>query len=110
MLYTDFMVNGKSYKLRLNTRNVISLEKQIGTNPLMIFGKGDTLPPVTTMVYILFSSLQQYQHGITLDDAYAIFDEYIEDGNTATDFVNVILDIYRTSGLLRTGKGTDEKN
>lgn len=110
MLYTDFVVGEKTYKLRLSTRSMITLEKRIGMNPLMIFGNGDTLPTVTTMVDILFVSLQEFNHGITLEDAYEIFDKYIEDGHNTTDFIQVILDIYRTSGLLKSSKEQTEKN
>lgn len=101
MMYVDFKAGDKEYKLRLNTRNVVSLEKQIGCNPLAIFGKGDTIPTITTMVQILHASLQQYQHSITLNDAYDIFDEWLADGHNSTDFISVILDVYRVSGIIQ---------
>jgi hypothetical protein len=85
------------------------LEKQLGCNPLAIFGKGDTIPTVSTMVQILYCSLIQFNHGISLDDAYNIFDNYLADGNTATDFIYVILDIYKVSGLIKKDS-IDEKN
>lgn len=100
MMYTDFTAGNKDYKLRLNTRNVVMLEKQLGCNPLSIFGDGDTIPTVTVMVTILHSALQQYHHGISLNDAFDIFDSYIADGNASTDFINVILDIYKASGII----------
>ena len=100
MLYVDFTAGNKDYKLRLNTRNVIALEKQLGCNPLAIFGDGETIPTITLMVSVLHASLQQYNHGITLGDAYDIFDTWIEDGHSSVDFVNVILDIYKVSGIV----------
>lgn len=109
MLYYEFNVGEKTYKLRLNTRNTIALEKQLGCNPLAIFGNGDTIPTVTTMVNILHYSLQQYHHGITLNNAYDIFDEYIADGNTSTDFIPVIVDIFKVSGIIKE-EGNSEKN
>lgn len=108
MLYVDFHAGDKDYKLRLSTRNVAMLEKQLGCNPLAIFGKGDTIPTITTMVQILYCSLIQYNHGIDLNDAYDIFDAWLADGNTATDFIYVILDIYKVSGLVK--KESIEKN
>lgn len=108
MLYFDFEAGNKAYKLRLNVRNTVMLEKALGCNPLSIFGNGDTIPTITAMVNILFASLQQYHHGITLNDAYDIFDAYLEDGHTATDFVPVILEIYKASGIIP--KETTEKN
>lgn len=108
MMYVDFHAGDKDYKLRLSTRNIAMLEKQLGCNPLAIFGKGDTIPTITTMVQVLYTSMIQYNHGISLDDAYNIFDEWLADGNTATDFIYVILDIYKVSGLVK--KESIEKN
>ena len=109
MMYVDFSAGGKDYKLRLNTRNTIMLEKQLGCNPLAIFGDGDTIPTVTTMVNVLYCSLLALNHGITLDGAYDIFDEYLADGNSATDFLSVIINIYKVSGLIKSDSVT-EKN
>jgi uncharacterized membrane protein len=111
MLYVDFNAGNKDYKLRLNTRNIISLEKVIGTNPLGIFGKGEEIPELTVMVNILFFSLQQFHHGISLTDAMDIFDEYLQE-NSMTDFINVILDVYRVSGIINnnTKEENNEKN
>lgn len=108
MLYVDFSAGNKDYKLRLNTRNVVALEKAVGCNPLAIFGNGETLPTITTMVNVLHASLQHFHHGITLNDAYEIFDAYLDEGNSITDFIKVIIDIYKTSGLIP--EGYNEKN
>lgn len=110
MNYLNFEVGNETYKLRLNTRNIVALEKQLGCNPLNIFGTNyDTMPSITTMVHILHASLQQYNHGISLNDAFDIFDKYIDGGKAATDFLLVILDIYKISGLIPNDKG-EEKN
>ena len=100
MLYTDFMADNKEYKLRLNTRNVVALEKKLGCNPLAIFGNGESIPTVTVMVTILHASLQQYHHGITIDEAFDIFDAWLADGHSTVDFVKVILEIYKVSGIV----------
>ena len=110
MMYLDFTAGNKDYKLRLSTRNTIMLEKQLGCNPLAIFGSGDTIPTITQMVNILYASLIQYNHGITLNDAYDIFDAYLADGHTMTDFIQVIVDISNTSGLIKTEGTEEEKN
>jgi hypothetical protein len=111
MIYVDFSAGGKDYKLRLNTRSVIMLEKQIGCNPIAIFGDGETIPTITTMVAILNASLQQYNHGITLNDAYDIYDAWLADGHTATDFIKVIIELYKVSGLIADNRaGETEKN
>lgn len=110
-MYYDFIVDDKNYKLRLNTRNTVLLEKVLGCNPLSIFGSGEEIPTVTNMVSVLYSSLQQYQHGITLNDAYDIFDKYLEDGHQIADFILVILEVYKVSGIINTEDKEDaEKN
>ena len=109
MMYVDFTAGNKDYKLRLSVRNTVALEKQLGGNPLTIFGDGTSLPTITEMVNILYCSLQQLNHGISLNDAYDIFDEYLADGHSATDFIPVILEIYKVSGLIK-GEEVSEKN
>lgn len=108
MMYYDFKAGNSEYKLRLNTRNIVALEKQLGCNPIMIFGAdGESIPTVSAMVVILHAALQTYNHGINMDKAYDIFDEYLADGNTSIDFVKVILEIYKASGIVPT---TEENN
>jgi len=58
---------------------------------------------------VLNASLQQYNHGITLNEAYDIFDAYLDDGHAMTDFVPVIIEIYKVSGLIKS-EDIGEKN
>lgn len=109
MMYIDFTAGNKDYKLRLNVRNTVALEKQLGCNPLAIFGDGTTIPTMTTMVQILHAALQQYHHGLTINNAYDIFEEYLEE-HTVMDFVAVIVDIYKVSGIIPKDSKIDEKN
>lgn len=112
MVYIDFNAGGKDYKLRLATRNIVALEKAIGCNPLSIFGNGNEIPSITTMVMILWQSLQKFHHNIGLNEAYDIFDDFLEE-NTAMDFIPVILDIYKVSGIIKNDNnetGESEKN
>lgn len=108
MNYTTLTIGETEYKLRLNTRLIVELEKRIGVNPVMIFGNGDRIPTITEMVNILHQSLQVYEHGITLDRAYSLFDTYLETHST-TDFISVIVEIYKVSGLIRE-ESENEKN
>ena len=105
MMYVDFSAGGKDYKLRLTTRSIIQLEKQIGCNPLMICGDGSQMPQITTLVAILNASLQALNHGITMNDSYDIFDAYLADGHSLTDFIAVIVNLYKVSGII-----PEEKN
>ena len=101
MLYYEFEAGNNVYKLRLNTREIINLEKKLnGRNPVSLFGGGDRIPTHTEMIYVLHHSLQPYHHGITMDRTIDIFDAFINDGHTMTDFVPVMVKIYATGGIL----------
>lgn len=101
MNYIDFEAGNKAYKLRLNTRNVVMLEKTLGCNPVSIFFEGgaERVPTVTEMVAILHAGLQQFNHGITMNDAFDIFDDYVAEHSTM-DFIKVIMELYKVSGLV----------
>lgn len=109
MLYYEFPVGERTYKLVLNTRNTISLEKKLGMNPISIFGNGDRIPTFGEMIAVLHASLQKYEHGLNDNDVYEIFDKWLADGNTMIDFVPVIVEIYKASGIIREDEG-NEKN
>ncbi len=113
MLYTNFEAGGKEYKLRLDTMGIVNLEKRLGKNPIAIFGNdGETIPTVTEMIYILHAALQSYNHGIALNDTYSIYDSWLEEGHIMSDFIPIILDIYRASGIINSEskEDTERKN
>lgn len=106
----DFIIGDKTYQLSLTTRSVVLLERQLGCNPLSIFMNGEEarIPSVTEMVQVLHASLQRFNHGIDMNTAYSIFDDYLADGNTVTDFIPVLVDLFKVSGLMP--KDEDSKN
>ena len=103
MNYIDFEAGNKSYKLRLNTRNIVALEKTLGRNPMAIFFEADgneRIPTITEMVSILHCSLQQFNHGLSMNDAFDIFDDYVGEGHSTLEFIKVIMELYQASGLM----------
>lgn len=109
MMYYEFPVGDKVYKLRLTTRSMINLEKKIGCNPLAIFGKGDTVPTLTTLLSVFQYALQPYMSDITENETYKIFDSWIDEGHNLAEFVPVILEIYKVSGLIKEEDTTEEQ-
>lgn len=105
MNYVDFVAGNNEYKLRLTIRGTVALERVLGCNPLAIFGNGDQIPTITTMVSILHQSLQQYHHGIGINEAYDIFEAWLNDGNSVAEFLTIIIDIYRASGIIKDEAG-----
>lgn len=102
MLFVDFVANNTNYKLRINTRALIMLEKDLGYNPIKLFGvdvKKPVTPSLEDMLKVFKASLQPY-HNSTEEDAYAIFDAWLDDGHITTDFIPIIVEVYRASGLI----------
>lgn len=110
-MYFDFEAGNKAYKLRLTIKAIMALESKIGCNPKMIFSaSGNRVPTVTEMVHILHQSLTAFHHGITFDKASEIFETWLEEGHTDTEFIPVIIGIYRESGIFpRADETTDDE-
>ena len=104
MLFHIIKIGDTEYKCNINTNGLVSLERRLKGNPLNIFMTiGDenfTLPKIEDLLIIFHESLTTYQHGISMEDVYDIFDKYIEDGKTIVDFINEIVEIFNVSGLL----------
>ena len=112
MLYYVFTVKDKDYKCRLAARNCVDLEKKLGTNPLNIFmeiAQKGQVPNLEVLIIILQASLQKFQHGISLDDTYEIYDEFVDEGHNLMDLVPILLEIFKVSGLMGE-EGEEEKN
>ena len=111
MNYINFETTKGAYRLRLNTRNLVLLEQQLNENPLPALlghlGK-DEIPPVDMMIKILHASLLAYHPDMTMDKAYDVFDEWLDDGHIIADFLQIIIQIYRQAGLIE--KEKTEKN
>lgn len=115
MLYTTFTVKDREYKARINAKACVELEKKLGTNPLNIFismaeGDGLNLPSLGTILTILHASLQAYEHKITMDDIYNLYDEFVAEGHTLMDLIPVVVDIYKVSGLIPDEVEIETKN
>jgi hypothetical protein len=61
------------------------------------------------MLTIFHCALQSTHRTITEEDAYNLFDEWLDEGHNLAEFVPVILDIYKVSGLINE-EAIDEKN
>jgi hypothetical protein len=110
-MYTDFNAGNKDYKLKLSVGSIVALEKRLGKNPVAIFGfdeNNPVIPTVTDMIAILWASAQDAQHGISYSDAQDIFQAWLDDGHIPTDFIKVITDIYKASGIFK--RDNTEKN
>lgn len=103
MLYTIFNVKDKEYKLRLNARACVDLERKLGTNPINVFMKiseTNELPQMSELITILHACLQPYQHNMSLDATYQLFDDFAEEGHNLMDLVPILIEVFQESGLI----------
>ncbi|OMF54820.1 hypothetical protein BK138_16090 [Paenibacillus rhizosphaerae] len=109
MLYATLTVGSQEYKLRLSAKVAVDVERKLGGKSLLsLFGEGNLndLPGVEPLIAVLHGSLQAYEHGITLDKAYEIYDQYIEDGGSYVGLIQVLIEVLKVSGFF---KGAPEK-
>lgn len=120
MLYALATIAGKEYKLRLGAQNTVDVEKRLGKSVLDVLLamapdaleangtpdasrmslKGLSTPRVGDLCTILHASMQKYQHGVTLQQVFDLYDEHIDQGGSYEDFIGVLYDILEVSGFL----------
>lgn len=101
-MFTELEINGKVYKLRLRTIDVIQLEKKIDHNIMDMFMalQNDKLPQLRELLGVLQVSLNAYHHGMKERDVYGIYDEYLADGHTMFDLIPVVIELMQNSGII----------
>lgn len=110
-MFTTFTVNNKDYNLKLTAKACIELEKKLGTNPLNVIvniSNNNELPSLETILTVIHAAMTAYNHGITLNDLYDIYDQYVDEGHTMFDLIPVIVDIFKVSGFIK--EDESEKN
>ena len=109
-MYVEMTAGARTYKLELTTRSIVQLEKDLGYNPLQMFMgiDEDVLPKLGDMIMVLHRAIQRYSHGITLENTYDIFDDFVRDGHTTWDLVPILINVFIEAGFLP--KGEEAKN
>lgn len=103
MLYTELLIGKKELKLRLDARSCVALEKKLGKSPLAIFmdSQDGDLPKLEDLISVLHASLQKYNKGYTEEKTYDLYDSFVEDGKTFTEFIPIVMDIFKVSGFFK---------
>lgn len=105
MVYTTLTIGGNEYKLRLTAAKMIEVEKALGNNPvnmLMKMANTGEVPKMSDVMTIFWGSLTHYQHGVTKEQAYGLYDQYIADGGTYQEFItDVIIAAFKSAGFIQ---------
>ena len=109
MNFVEFTVGNKTYNLRLDTRSIVQAERKLGKSPLDVFTtlEGNSVPKMADLMIILHAAINKYNHGIKEEDCYDIYDDYLAEGNSLVDFMNVLLDVFKVSGFIAKDEETE---
>lgn len=110
-MYTELIINGEVYKLKLNTRASIQLEKSLGYNPItmLVDIDGGKMPKLMDVLLILQACLQAYHHGYNLEKTMDLFDKYVEDGKSMFDLIPVFVEVFQQSGYITMNDKDEEE-
>jgi hypothetical protein len=105
MLYSQLKIDDYHiYDLRLSLIDVVQLERLLGESPLDILQKAAINSvygiSLEDLVYILYVSLQGGETKYTIDDAYDIFDDYIENVGDIGSFLNTLIRLFIDMGFI----------
>ena len=102
MNYTEWTVNGRTYRLKLSTGETLRLEKKYGgnlLNPLMKTGEGE-LPSLDYMLDVIHASIQKQHHGVGRTAVQDLYDQWIEyDEGSQMQLISIVVDIFKVSGF-----------
>ncbi|MNI83984.1 hypothetical protein D3C73_1408470 [compost metagenome] len=97
--------------MRLGAAQIEQLEKQLGgKNPLdlLLAAENGSLPPLTGTLRILHAAMQKFQHGVSWSDVQNLYDAYVDEGNTYTDLLPHLVEVFRVSGFFKTAPEAEE--
>ena len=105
MLYSQLKIDDcHIYNLRLTLIDVVQLERLLGESPLDILQKAAIYNAygvsLEDLVYILYVSLQGGEIKYTIDDAYDIFDDYIENVGDIGSFLQTLVKLFIDMGFI----------
>lgn len=94
-------MGGQELKCRLNTQNIINLEKKFGGKSVLKILMDEQIPGMDMVLSTLHASLQALEHGYTMQDVYDLYDDYVEEGKTYTDIIPELLTVLEVSGFFK---------
>ena len=105
MLYSQLKIDDcHIYNLRLTLIDVVQLERLLGESPLNILQEAAIYNAygvsIEDLVYILYVSLQGGDKEYTIDDAYDIFDDYIDNVGDIGSFLTTLIKLFVDMGFI----------
>lgn len=112
MFYTQLRIDDYHiYKLRLTLIDVVQLERLLGESPLNILYKATQGYSfnLEDLIMILYTSLlSDGDKEYSIDDAYDIFDDYVENVGDVGSFFLVLLKLFEDMGFISQNEDNEE--
>ena len=113
MLYSQFRIDDYHiYNLRLSLIDVVQLERLLGESPLNILQKatiGYTFN-IEDLVLILFTALNWGENTYSIDEAYDIFDAYIDNIGDIGSFLLMLINLFTDMGFIGESPADDNND
>lgn len=108
-MFTELIIGGDSYKLRLNTKASVALEKALGYNAISMFMDIDNgvMPKLGDILIVLHAMLQPMNHGMSIDKVYDLFDKYVAEGHNMYDLIPIFVEVFQESGYMPAAKDAE---
>ena len=105
MLYSQLKIDDcHIYNLRLTLIDVVQLERLLGESPLDILQRAAMSNiygvSMEDLVYILYVSLQGGETKYSIDDAYDIFDDYVDNVGDIGSFLQTLVKLFIDMGFI----------
>lgn len=100
MLYTTLKVKDNEYKLRLDAKATVALERRLGKNPLDVLMdmENGRLPQINQVISILYYALQKY-HKMNEEQVFELYEDMIEDGRDFGTILPIVVELFQVSGF-----------
>lgn len=96
-------VGDEEYKLRLTASAIMSIEKKLGRS---LFSALENIQDnmIETITTIIWGAMQPLNSGVELENATALFDRYIDEGNSLEGMMQEINGLFKASGFFKKGQ------
>lgn len=107
MVNTEIIINNKTFNCRLGAKACILCERALGRNPLNVLAEAQeaAIPKLEDLLTIL-----KFAMGVTEDEVYELYDQWVEEGHSIMDLLEIVIKVFENSGLVPKEAEEDEKN
>lgn len=92
-------VDGRTYKLKLNTTMICKLENKYRCN-ISSLVVGEDIPPLAVMLTIIHAAMVPWEHGISYVNVQKLYEKWTEDGGNQQElYTKVLIPLMAVSGF-----------